>query len=715
MIIEWYLRVVLHRPPGRRGKSGYRSKGPIGVSILTGPKHAVRRKERQKKPDELLSSVVRETAVPAAVELLRGNERFGLPSGTAWVVLVLAAESIGGLSRRHGRDEARGSIIELIENDSIRTLATGDMLDQQIFGIIPTIGTLERMDEYGLLTTADYTWAVVYQRGGQGLQVDLAAPATFAQAQGVSQGRVDLKDAVGPEMWARHSGEANTDAGFTEVSADTDAERAQVAVEPNEMSVDDGDPLFDQEPVFGTDPDDDLDFSAAFADDEGLDSPSFDEHGSPDELADGVLGPGDPESGGEGLDQPTEQLPAAPVANQLQVRGSLARRFLSEDLDLQVTLDEFTTSFGVGALTVQIEAPQAATSWLGDQLAQLVRQANAQLSQLHADGQTTLQTQFVTLMSLHAEQVIREVSIDREGSVYQGLTAGARAEYREALAAKEENGRRAQAEIAEVFEAAIARVGQQAAAQAEAQYRERNSPRIRREQLDAVTAIEAKVENDYDYTRQEILGLRRKDAERKMAIGMTRVFEVLAERQAEALAAERALLVRLTDEIQSVIDENRKNDISRAQALATEQATLDRVGSLEREHADAIARMRAEQEEQLRRAEGEFERARQSAIEQHRARDEEWQHTLNLEREKTTSQSNRVSDLLTQMDHMGESFSKQYDARINELQADRQAYINDLERSNLMQSRSNEALIAMAVILALLMLAGGFLIGAAVT
>ncbi|MFB6724933.1 hypothetical protein ACFCV3_32450 [Kribbella sp. NPDC056345] len=708
MIIEWYLRVVLHRPPGRRGKSGYRSKGPIGVSILTGPKHAVRRKERQKKPDELLSSVVRETAVPAAVELLRGNERFGLPSGTAWVVLVLAAESIGGLSRRHGRDEARGSIIELIENDSIRTLATGDMLDQQIFGIIPTGGTLERMDEYGLLTTADYTWAVVYQRGGQGLQVDLAAAATFAQAQGVSQGRVDLKDAVGAEMWARHSGEANMDAGFTEAAAD--AELAEVAVEPNERSFDDGDPLFDQEPVFGTDPDDDLDFSTAFSDDEGLDSPSFDEHGSQE--LDGVIGPDDPESGGEGLDQPTEQLPAAPVANQFQVRGSLARRFLSEDLDLQVTLDEFTTSFGVGALTVQIEAPQAATSWLGDQVAQLVRQANAQLWQLHADGQTTLQTQFVTLMSLHAEQVIREVSIDREGSVYQGLAAGARAEYRDALAAREDKGRQAQAEITEVFEAAIARVGQQAAAQAEAQYRERNSPRIRREQLDAVAAIEAKVENDYDYTRQEILGLRRKDAERKMAIGMTRVFEVLAERQAEALAAERALLVRLTDEIQSVIDENRKNDISRAQALDAERATVNRIGELESEHAEAIARMRAEQEEQLRRAEEEFERARHSTIEQLRARDEEWQHRLNLESEKTTSQTNRVSDLLLQMDHMSESFGKHYDARVNELQADRQAYINDLERSNLMQSRSNTALIAMAAVLALLMLAGGFVIGA---
>lgn len=690
------------------------------MSILTGPKHADRRKERQKKPDELLSSVVRETAIPAAVELLRGNERFVFPSGTAWVILVLAAESIGGLSKRHGRDEARGSIIELIENDSIRTLATSTMLDEQIFGIIPTPGTLERMDEYGLLTGADYTWAIVYQRGCQGLQVDLVAKATFALARGISEGRISLKDAVGPDLWGRHSGEATEYGGLAEAAAVTDGGLDASSIAPDDGFVDVGDLLFEQAPAVDIGLDDVAEFSVSFGEDEGIDSPVFDEAGPQDEtfgaLSGGIINDewdeagGDEESGG-GAEDVLDEL----VADQAQVRGSLARRFLSEDLDLQVTLNEFATSFGVGALTVQIEVPAGASSWLGDQVAQLGRQANAQLSKLHADGEAELQTQFVNLMSLHAEQVIREVSIDREGSVYKDLTAGAKAEYREELAAKEEKCRQAQAEIVQGFEATIARIGQRAAAQAEGQYRERNRARIRREQLDAVVVIEAKIENDYAHTQQEILGLRRKDADRKMAIGKTRVFEVLAERQQENLAAERALLMSLTGEIQCVIDENRKDDISRAQALATEQSTVDRVGELEREHAGMVERMRAEHAKGLRRAEEEFERTRQSAIEQLRARDEEWQHTLNLEKEKTASQTNRVSDLLAQMDRMGELFKKQYDARVNELQADRHAYINDLERSNLMQSRSNEALIAMAVILALLMLAGGFVIGAAVT
>ncbi|BAS11903.1 hypothetical protein AHiyo8_02060 [Arthrobacter sp. Hiyo8] len=185
------------------------------MSILTAPKKT-EKKERQKKPDELLASVVRETAVPAAVELLRSNAPFVFPSGTAWAILVLAAERIGGLSRKQGRDEAKGSLIELIEADSICTLATADMLSEEVFGIIPTTETLARMEEYSLLTaptaadgkTPLYSWAVVYQNQN-GLQVDLVADATFAMALGVSTGSIALKDAVGREAWAAHSGETD--------------------------------------------------------------------------------------------------------------------------------------------------------------------------------------------------------------------------------------------------------------------------------------------------------------------------------------------------------------------------------------------------------------------------------------------------------------------------------------------------------------------------
>ncbi|MBT8163346.1 MULTISPECIES: hypothetical protein [Arthrobacter] len=656
------------------------------MSILAAPK----RGERHKKPDELLSSVVRETAVPAAVELLRGNGRFVFPSGTAWVILVLAAERIGGLSRKNRRDEAKGSIIELIEDDSIQTLATAAMLGEEVFGIIPTPRTLERMDEFGLLTGAAYSWAVVYQNE-QSLQVDLVAEATFGDAQAVSSGTMPLEDAVGDVAWARHSG-----VGTSSAEAGLDA-APSVDAAIDGTSGDDGDPLFDESPEAGSD-EAEPDFPYAFFEGEDEDdSPAVDDDVESLDDCDGISAAVDD---------------SEPVAGQAQVRGTLARRFLSEDLDLQVTLDEFLVTFNLDAPTVRIDVPEGTGVWLGEQVAQLTRQANAQLAKLHADGETELQAQFVNLMGLHAEQVIREVSIDRVDSTYRRLADGAKQAYREELEKREEKARQAQAGIAQAFEQTIAQIGQQAADQAQIQYRERNKSRIQREQVDAAAAIDAKIENDYSYTRQEILGLRRKDAERKMAVGKTRIFEVLVERQQENLAAERTLLLDLTSGIQRIIDENRKNDISRAEALATEQATVDRVGALEHEHASIVERLRAEHGVSLRRSEEEFERSRKAAIEQMQARDEEWQHSLNLEKARTASQTARVADLLAQMDHMGSAFKKQYDDRVNELQADRATYVNDLERANTMQARSNKVLTALVVALSLLMAAAGFIAGA---
>ncbi|MDP9904769.1 hypothetical protein [Arthrobacter bambusae] len=691
------------------------------MSILTAPKKTEKR-ERQKKPDELLASVVRETAVPAAVELLRSNAPFVFPSGTAWAILVLAADRIGGLSRKQCRDEAKGSLIELIEADSICTLATADMLSEEVFGIIPTVETLARMEEYSLLTaptaadgkTPLYSWAVVYQ-DQHGLQVDLVADATFAMALGVSTGSIALKDAVGREAWAAHSGETDD-----ELTVEGDVELARI--EDGADAEDEGDPLFEGVSDIDADFDEEPAFGDAFGEiaDEEAEAPAFEEYTDAkgeeedNQREHAVMFDEEDEDGGDVSQGSAEtaSVDDEPVADQEQVRSTIARRFLSEDLDLEVRLDEFATSFGVAAPTVQIVVPDAASSWLGDQIAQLTRHANAQLAKLHADGEAELQTEFVNLMSLHAEQVMRDVAIDRDGSVYKELTTGAKAEYREELAAKEEKGRQAQAEIAKGFEAAIAQVGQQAASQAEVQYRERNKAKIQREQLEAVAAIEAKIENDYAHTQQEILKLRRKDAERRMAIGTTRIFSVLAERQQENLAAERALMVELTNEIQRIIDENRKSDITRAEALAEEQSRFDRVAALEQEHLTIVERLRSEHANRLRRTEDEFEEARLAAIEQMRAREEEWQNSLSREKEKTDAQSKRVTDLLKQMSRMGKSFKKEYDKRITDLQAERQAYINDLERSNQMQMRSSRLTTVLMVAMSLFMAAAGFIAGA---
>ncbi|NEA20732.1 hypothetical protein [Streptomyces halstedii] len=669
-------------------------------------------RRRKKKPDELLASVVRETAIPAAVELLRSNTPFVLPSGTAWVMLVLAADSIGGLSKRHGRDEAKGSIIELISSDQIRTVATAEMIEEGVFGIIPTGETLERVEEYGLLTGAAYTWAVVWQKPGGDLVVDLVSDATFAQARSVIAGTTGLEEALGERAWAEHSGLV--------------AEAGTTGPAPAVLGEDEGDAIFDEIPGdegAGEGLDDEPVFSDV-VDDEGADTPVFDQDGAG--FAPIESGPDDDEVVGyEGFDETDagysvegdyqEADGAVLLADQAQVRDVIARRFLSEELNLDVRLDEFNATFAIGAPVVQIGVPEGATEWLGDQVAQLNRQANADLTQLRSAHEDELRALYVNLMSAHTEQVIRDVATDRAGSRYKLLKDAAESEHQQRQAEKDEKIRARRAEISKDYESQASKVAQQAALAAELQFKERNRPKMERDQLDSVSVIERDIEDTHAYNQQEILRVRRSDATLKMQTGQTRIFEVLAERQSEYLAAEEGRLNQWKSEIQRIVDDNRRADIAQSETLAEHLRTKDEIGVLRREQRGLLESVRAEHADRIRRMEEELERSRKDAITQMTARDTEWQHNLDLEKERTSSQVARATDLLQQLSTVEDSVAARYELRLTEMRVDKESYANQLALASEMQSRSNKILVVMIVTLSLLMSVSGFIVGVVVT
>ncbi len=671
-----------------------------------------RKKDRKKKPDELLSSVVRETAIPAAIELLRANTPFVFPSGTAWVILVLAADNIGGLSKRHGRDEAKGSIIELIGSDQIQTVATAEMLEEDVFGIIPTSDTLERMEEYSLLVGAEYAWAVVWQKPSGELLVDLVEDATLAQARAVASGVTPLREAVGDAAWAEHSGESASGSGSTstepvataDAPADADDDEIFDALDSDDAA---DEPDFD-EPVF-----EDIEGEAVIDSDAyefaaGEDEPVFDDaeavaavEADP-ETYDATAGFEEYDEDEQVADEPDIDPNAVQLVDQEQVRDVIARRFLSEDLDFEVRLDEFNATFAIGAPVVQIEVPQGATEWLGDQIAQLNRQANADLAQLRYAHEDELRTLYVTLMSTHVEQVIRAVATDRDGSRYKALKDSTNQAHIERQGDKERKILEAKARIVADYEAQAKKLAEQAAIQAEIQFKERHRAKLEREQADAVAEIERVIENSHTHDQQEILQVRRSDATLQMQLGTSRIFEVLAERQSEYLKAEEKRLQEWKAEIQRIVDDNRQADIVQANALAEKQRTTDEIGLLRVEQEALLDSIRSEHADRIRRLEDELERNRQDAIIAMQAREAEWRHNLDLEKEKTDSAARRAADLLTQMETVETSVERRFAARLDEAEADRAAYANALSRATETQGRDSKLVIALLFATALL-------------
>ncbi|GAA1100292.1 coiled-coil domain-containing protein [Nocardiopsis metallicus] len=693
---------------------------------IPGMTAAKRKKERKKKPDELLSSVVHETATAGVVDLLKKNEKFAFPSGTAWVMLGLSSEAVGGLSRRQSRDEAKGSIIKLIENDAIETVATAEMLAEEVFGVIPTVSTLQRMDEYSLLTEAEYSWAVVWETGEGDLHVEFVGDATFPQTQQIAAGTLSLEQAVGRQAWADHSGLSGANPADAPASDPTqatdivdtpaDEDSDEIFASPNEddspTDNDDDAPVFDD-----LDTDEEPDFQVPEPEPIGEPAPAS-------EASVATEGPGDEGFGIEEIDEDdtavdepmsAEATEGVYADDQETVRDGLARRFLPEDLDLGIRLDEFNRTFSIGAPAVQLEVPEGASEWLGDQVAQLSRQANADLAGLRYQHEDELRALYVNLMSTHIEQVIRVVATDREDSRYKQLMDSIEAKHAERVSEKDEKVRKAKARIVTGYEEHVKVLAEKAAKDAEAHYRERNKTRVERQQADAVVEIDREMSNAYTHDLQEILRIRRNDASLKLQVGQTQIFKVLAERQNENLAAEQDRLDRWKDEIGRIVADHRGDDIARTEALAEQLARTDELAAARSEHAAALEAQRAEHADRIRRTEEELDLAHQAAITKIKERDAEWGKDLSVERAKTETLTKQVQALREENAAIENRATEFAERRLQAVMADRDAADKNLERFAVLQRHASWLILSIIVGGVILGLGVGFIAGTLVT
>ena len=377
---------------------------------------------------------MKESTVGAAVALLRENEPFALPSGKSWVVLALPVEGIGGLSMKQKNDEAKGSLIELITADEITTVATADMLESEIFGIIPSVKSLGRMDEFSLLKNAKYLWVVLTQTPEGSLSADPVADTTYADALNISQGFSSLAKTL-PEVWVWGGGSVDD-------AAKVPSAAAIVAAEDTATVANDAVPAASDEPLTGDGNDDSSDEDNPFGPDAGADEEPIDYNDLADDSGDD-LNEFEQQFADEGSDQ-VDQSDIDPAAeadpeeyddrvfDETEVRATIARRFLSSDLDLEVDLETFEVNFNTGAPVISFNLEdEATTDWLGRQVNQLARQANTELEQLHFNNENALRELYVSLMSTHMERVIKDVSPDRDGSYYNRLMKAAKEELKE--------------------------------------------------------------------------------------------------------------------------------------------------------------------------------------------------------------------------------------------------------------------------------------------
>lgn len=692
-------------------------------------------KAEAKKAKDSLALVIDETEPGAALDLIRNNERWALPNG-AGVILSLPVDApieeggIGGLGKVSSKgDEDKGSILQRIADDKIQVLMTQDMLRHNILGIIPTEQSLspEGMGEYTLFDKAVFMLTSVDMRDGalvvnpvhyDELAGVLDVPAgdvdtiTLAQAQAVSSGAVTLSSLI-PSLWRRLGGEVDTESVDSESEDFVEDIPAPPSTDHADESLENVDnlPDFDPDEVPDEPLEDELPFDEDSYDDDDADieDPFKDLDAASD---------ADTESVEDVTEVAENPIPAPVVDNRVfdreAVRNTMARRFLDEDLGFTVDMTPFNALFG----HEEDEASRFSLdhlsdeNWLDGQIKLLSQQANDALAQQRRRDIEELRDLYFSLVSNTGDEIAAQMSTG----------PGADNVWAQTLAEADANAEKSRESLVDIVGAQRAAIiakyekdkeadAQAKAVEAKSLYDVRHKPSLDRELDEIEPNLRATIDEDYTLRRRQILDARKQSAQASFDAALTRVMDHLIQKRSEQVARETELMEQFRDDMGRFLDENRKEDIARAEALREQ---LSRENIVEQKTAEFAAREK-ELHEQIAREREEAEKralATQEETNKTLARmREEWAVQLAQAKAEVERANARTEEEAARVNVVREEISRQYESQIAFLENDQKTLMAQMDRESLVAKRANRLYIALAVLVALAFLALGVIAG----
>lgn len=698
-------------------------------------------KAEAKKAKDSLALVIDETEPGAALDLIRNNERWTLPNG-AGVILSLPVDApieeggIGGLGKVSSKgDENKGSILQRIADDKIQVLMTQDMLRHNILGIIPTEQSLspEGMGEYTLFDKAIFMLTSVDTRDGSlvvnpvhydestktiDVPVGDVDTITLAQAQAVGSGAVALSSLI-PSLWRRLGGEVDTESEPEDLVEDIPVPAPNLAAPVN--NADESLENVDNLPNF--DPDEVLD--EPLEDELPSDEGSYDEDdadiGDPFKNLD-VASDADTESETDSFGDVPEvaenSIPAPVVDNRVfdrdAVRNTMARRFLDEDLGFTVDMTPFETLFGR-------EADEASRfsldhldddNWLDGQIKLLSQQANDALAQQRRRDINELRDLYFSLVSNTGDEIAAKMS----------TRSGADNVWAQTLAEADANADKSRANLVDIIGAQRAAIiakyekeredhAQARAVEERSLYDVKHKPGLDRQLSEIEPNLQTTIDEDHTLRRRRILDARKQSAQASFDAALTRVMDHLIQKRSEQVAREAELMEQFRDEMGAFLDENRKEDIARAEALREQ---LSRQNIVEQKTAEFAAREK-ELREQIKREREEAQKRALAAQEETNKIIErmrlDHEAALAQAKAKIERANERTKEEAARVNVVRDEISRQFESQVSSLQLDKQMMMDQMDRESVVAKRANGLYIALAVLVALAFLALGVIAG----
>lgn len=653
-----------------------------------------------------LASVVDESVPERALELFKTNDAFivEVDGEDKYAGLLLDTETIGGFGRKAVKDEDKGSILEMIRNNQLSVYATPELLVEEKLIIIPTDDTLANMEEYGILTGAEYS-IVLADKDGAVENTDVAM--TYDEACDISTGDAYITDFVGGEDEAQDDlsdldepdeESVEDEQDVVEDQEDEDFEDEFDSENENDDEFEPEDPEYD-EPEVPFVPDED---EASYDEDEDdgsveNDEP-VDEQDDVEETVDGSETEVEPED-----DELTSEV-------EDKFDETIVRRFFSDDLGLEVSTEAFDSQFLHGNPYIPFDENRS-EGWLNNQLNEMSRDANIDMKRLHEANIFELRSKFYNLLSLHAEHIQKDFDIHDTSNEFGQLMQEMDFAYQESLqnvdakvAEKTDELNRAYNEAKETFV-------NDARAAAEKQYRERHGRQHEADVNAIPAAIKSEIEASRESGKREFMKDRKAKAARQMDLGVSLILQDISREYQKRLADESALCHEWRERINTFLDNNRKDDIARTKALAEELAQQEKADKVLAEYTEKLRAKDAEFEAHTRMLEQEVandKKDMQKQIAEYKAECAAKVEDIKKQKDDVQATLDALMEQYTQID---ERKGREYEARLAQAKDEAEAWSDKYDYLAAAHKKNNIFIVALAAVGVIAALAIGVLVG----
>lgn len=684
-------------------------------------------KPKKKKKNQMLASVVSESVVEKVLEIFAENKNFitTYKGEEAYIGILLDVNDIGGMSRKTNKDESKGSIVEHIKSGRIATLITAPLLADECMVIIPNAVTVDVMSEFDILVNAPYKACYVMKNGDV---IVTNKDVKFASIMSVFQYDLKAEDVIFNE-----SSQSLQNIEYLDDSNDNyDVEEVEEEVEDDETVPDDvlddvdaSDDEYQDDNISSMDslagePDNEvvgevIDEDADESIDETVDEPIDDndtlmsEEESVDD-DDAFINEEEPfvedfsdEDYDNVDDEYDEEL-------EEQMRETVVRKFYADDLGLEVSTEPFDVQFMHNNDFIPFNENRG-EGWLNSYLNEMSINANAELRKLHSDNLFKARELYFNLISLHCEDIQKQLDTQDSNTKYGQLLLAIKAARQSENQKINETVAKKKQELESRWEEKLEQVREDAARMAEQQYRERYGEAHDTEIFNLDATITQRIDDGYNDAVRNLNQDRKSEASKRLDYGINASLAEVAKEYAKMLQSEQIQYKRLQKSMLDFIDENRKDDIARTKVMQNEIESSDKVEKVMAETTARIKSIEAEYEQKKANVQAEISKMEKIHDEQISKITDNYETRMQEIRDENKRLQDCLDQLTDKYNELDDKKNKEYESRIKGLEMEKATWESKCDNIIAVNKRSNTTMMFIAIIASIAFAAIGVLVG----